>query len=37
MYPEDYKIQREELTWRWIAEGFITGARGQTMEQIAES
>jgi hypothetical protein len=37
MYPEDYEIDREELTWRWIAEGFITEVRGQSVEQTAES
>ena len=37
MYPEDRRIYREELTWRWIAEGFITEVRGQTVEQTAES
>jgi hypothetical protein len=37
MYPEDYRIDREELIWRRIAEGFITEVRGQTVEQVAES
>ena len=37
MYPEDHRIDREELTWRWIAEGFITEVRGQSVEQTAES
>jgi hypothetical protein len=37
MYAEDYRIDREELTWRWIAEGFITEVRGQTVEKVAES
>ena len=37
MYPEDYRIGREELIWRWIAEGFVTEVRGQTVDQIAEN
>jgi Leucine-rich repeat (LRR) protein len=37
MYPEDKWIQTEELIWRWIAEGFITEKRDQTVYQVAES
>ncbi|CAL4891506.1 unnamed protein product [Urochloa decumbens] len=37
MFPEDWRIQREELIWRWIAEGFIAEVRGQTVDQVAES
>ncbi|CAL5092876.1 unnamed protein product [Urochloa decumbens] len=37
MFPEDSTIDREELIWRWIAEGFIAEVRGQTMDQVAES
>jgi hypothetical protein len=37
MYPEDYRIERDELVWRWIAEGFITKVRGQSADQVAES
>ncbi|XP_039839899.1 disease resistance protein RGA5-like isoform X1 [Panicum virgatum] len=37
MFPEDYEIEREELIWRWIAEGFVTEVRGQTVDQIAEN
>uniref|UniRef100_A0A0E0BR76 Uncharacterized protein n=1 Tax=Oryza glumipatula TaxID=40148 RepID=A0A0E0BR76_9ORYZ len=37
VFPEDYKIDREELIWRWIAEGFITEVKGQTLDQVAEN
>lgn len=37
VFPEDYKIGREELIWRWIAEGFISEVKGQTLDQVAEN
>ncbi|CAL4905783.1 unnamed protein product [Urochloa decumbens] len=37
MFPEDYRIDREELIWRWVAEGFVTEVRGQTVDQVAEN
>ncbi len=37
VFPEDYKIDREELIWRWIAEGFISEVKGQTLDQIADN
>ncbi|RLN00295.1 hypothetical protein C2845_PM06G31910 [Panicum miliaceum] len=37
MYPEDYKIEREELIWKWIAEGLVIEVRGQTADQVAEN
>ena len=37
MYPEDFMIEREELTWRWIGEGFVMEVRGQTVDQVAEN
>ncbi|XP_021768111.1 disease resistance protein RPM1-like [Chenopodium quinoa] len=36
MLPEDYSIRHARLIRLWIAEGFIKGTRGRTMEQVAE-
>nr|UBY06868.1 NBS-LRR disease resistance protein [Dasypyrum villosum] len=36
MYVEDSIIEREEVTWLWIAEGFIEEQQGQLLEDIAE-
>jgi disease resistance protein RPM1 len=36
-FPEDYVIVREWLVRRWIAEGFISEARGQSQHVVAES
>nr|UBY07322.1 NBS-LRR disease resistance protein [Dasypyrum villosum] len=35
-YAEDSIIPREEITWLWIAEGFIEEKQGQLLEDIAE-
>nr|XP_051187295.1 disease resistance protein PIK6-NP-like isoform X2 [Lolium perenne] len=35
IYPEDYKIKRKELKWKWIAEGFLAPQWGH-MDQVAE-
>uniref|UniRef100_A0A0E0LZ32 Uncharacterized protein n=1 Tax=Oryza punctata TaxID=4537 RepID=A0A0E0LZ32_ORYPU len=36
MYPKDYEIDRKQLIWRWIAEGFVTEQGGDSMEKTAE-
>ncbi|XP_058201495.1 disease resistance protein RPM1-like [Rhododendron vialii] len=36
MIPEDYKITRGRLIRLWIAEGFIEGRKGKTLEEVAE-
>uniref|UniRef100_A0A8I6XJU2 Uncharacterized protein n=1 Tax=Hordeum vulgare subsp. vulgare TaxID=112509 RepID=A0A8I6XJU2_HORVV len=36
LYVEDYIIERDEVTWLWIAEGFIKEQQGQLLEDIAE-
>nr|UBY07022.1 NBS-LRR disease resistance protein [Dasypyrum villosum] len=36
LYVEDSIIEREEVTWLWIAEGFIEEQQGQLLEDIAE-
>lgn len=37
IFPEDCKIEREKLIWRWIAEGFITGEIGQPLDQVGDN
>ncbi|XBI61889.1 putative disease resistance protein RGA3 [Triticum dicoccoides] len=36
LYVEDSVIRRDEVTWLWIAEGFIEEQQGQLLEDIAE-
>ncbi|KAM0906061.1 hypothetical protein ACQ4PT_017019 [Festuca glaucescens] len=37
VFPEDHTIYRDQLIWRWIAEGFIVGRPGQNLEEVGES
>lgn len=37
MYPENSEIEREQLTHRWIAEGFIIEKFGQSLKQISDN
>uniref|UniRef100_A0ACD5TB87 Uncharacterized protein n=1 Tax=Avena sativa TaxID=4498 RepID=A0ACD5TB87_AVESA len=37
MYPEDRDIQRDDLVWQWIAEGFVCSSHGVDLEDIAKS
>ncbi|XBI24694.1 hypothetical protein VPH35_049767 [Triticum aestivum] len=36
LYGEDVIIEREVVTWLWIAEGFIEEREGQLLKEIAE-
>ncbi|XP_073102632.1 putative disease resistance protein RGA3 [Elaeis guineensis] len=37
LFPEDYKMDRNELIHYWVAEGFVRGTQGDTiMEDLAE-
>ncbi|CAN6226716.1 unnamed protein product [Urochloa humidicola] len=36
IFPEDYILTGEFLISRWIAEGFLTDQRGESLEQVGE-
>ncbi|KMT06746.1 hypothetical protein BVRB_7g159070 [Beta vulgaris subsp. vulgaris] len=36
MLPEDYSIRHARLIRLWIAEGFVKGVRGKSVEQVAK-
>ena len=36
IYPEDYKINCEELKWKWMAEGFLDRRWGR-LDEVAEN
>lgn len=36
IFPEDYSIDRARLVRLWIAEGFVSKRRGETLEEVAE-
>lgn len=37
IYPEDCIIEKKDLVWQWIAQGFISKAHGQDQEDVAEA
>lgn len=37
MYPEDYSIEREQLVYRWIYEGFIHGEDGEDLVELGDT
>jgi disease resistance protein RPM1 len=36
IFPEDYSISGLRLIWLWVAEGFIEGRKGKSLEDVAE-
>ncbi|KAM3405485.1 hypothetical protein ACQJBY_008147 [Aegilops geniculata] len=37
VFPEDSFIDRDQLIWRWICEGFIHGEQGENLFEVGES
>uniref|UniRef100_A0A0E0MFV6 Jacalin-type lectin domain-containing protein n=1 Tax=Oryza punctata TaxID=4537 RepID=A0A0E0MFV6_ORYPU len=37
IFPEDYIIDRDDLIWRWIAEGFIQPRQGRSLYEKGEN
>jgi len=36
IFPEDYSISGLRLIWLWVAEGYIEGRKGKSLEDVAE-
>lgn len=36
LYPEDYKIRRNDLIWKWVGEGFIQPKQGESLYEAGE-
>jgi disease resistance protein RPM1 len=36
IFPEDYSISGARLLWLWVAEGFIKGKKGKSLEDVAK-
>ncbi|CAN6344017.1 unnamed protein product [Urochloa humidicola] len=37
IFPEDYEIRKNQLIWKWVAEGFVQQAGDQSFHEIGES
>lgn len=35
-YPEDYEIQTEQLTWKWVGEGFVKKEHGRSLHEVGQ-